>query len=207
MDQSARLVWYHDHAYGITRINAYAGVASALVIRDQFEGRSGGQIDGSPGVYRNQRPGRQASGGTPPRLPGQGLCGQHLHRHAATPPGPPWPARMSSPRGPCGTPMFTRPCTVETLTGGKFVLAAQPFGGRGVLRRHHAGQRHGLSHRPGGSPPVPAAPVERLQRPVSEPAALPGGRHPRHGITLRPERRWCPSAQRCRIPGKGPNRW
>ncbi len=37
MDQSARLGWYHDHAYGITRINAYAGVASALVIRDQFE--------------------------------------------------------------------------------------------------------------------------------------------------------------------------
>ncbi len=25
MDQSARLVWYHDHAIGITRTNAYAG--------------------------------------------------------------------------------------------------------------------------------------------------------------------------------------
>jgi len=35
--QSARLVWYHDHAFGITRINAYAGVASAYVIRDDFE--------------------------------------------------------------------------------------------------------------------------------------------------------------------------
>jgi spore coat protein A, manganese oxidase len=33
-NQSARLVWYHDHAWGITRINAYAGVASAYVIRD-----------------------------------------------------------------------------------------------------------------------------------------------------------------------------
>jgi len=32
--QSARLVWYHDHAWGITRINAYAGVASAYIIRD-----------------------------------------------------------------------------------------------------------------------------------------------------------------------------
>ena len=30
MDQSARLVWYHDHAIGITRTNAYAGIASAL---------------------------------------------------------------------------------------------------------------------------------------------------------------------------------
>jgi len=31
-DQSARLVWYHDHAWGITRTNAYAGVASGYVI-------------------------------------------------------------------------------------------------------------------------------------------------------------------------------
>ena len=35
--QSARLVWYHDHAFGITRINAYAGVASGYIIRDGFE--------------------------------------------------------------------------------------------------------------------------------------------------------------------------
>jgi spore coat protein A len=37
-DQSARLVWYHDHALGTTRLNAYAGLASAYVIRDSFEG-------------------------------------------------------------------------------------------------------------------------------------------------------------------------
>jgi spore coat protein A len=37
MDQSARLLWYHDHAIGITRTNAYAGIASALVIVDDFE--------------------------------------------------------------------------------------------------------------------------------------------------------------------------
>ncbi|MDP1833002.1 MAG: multicopper oxidase domain-containing protein [Geothrix sp.] len=36
-DQSARLMWYHDHAMGITRLNAYAGMASAYIIRDQFE--------------------------------------------------------------------------------------------------------------------------------------------------------------------------
>ncbi len=36
-DQSARLVWYHDHAHDITRLNAYAGVASAYIIRDSFE--------------------------------------------------------------------------------------------------------------------------------------------------------------------------
>jgi FtsP/CotA-like multicopper oxidase with cupredoxin domain len=38
MDQSARLVWYHDHAMGITRTNAYSGIASALVLTDTFEG-------------------------------------------------------------------------------------------------------------------------------------------------------------------------
>ena len=36
-DQSARMVWYHDHAIGITRLNAYAGIASAYIIVDDFE--------------------------------------------------------------------------------------------------------------------------------------------------------------------------
>jgi spore coat protein A, manganese oxidase len=33
-DQSTRLMWYHDHAYGITRTNAYAGVATGYVCID-----------------------------------------------------------------------------------------------------------------------------------------------------------------------------
>ena len=33
-NQSTRLLWYHDHAHGITRINAYAGIASAYLIVD-----------------------------------------------------------------------------------------------------------------------------------------------------------------------------
>jgi spore coat protein A, manganese oxidase len=37
LNQSARFGWYHDHAFGITRLNAYAGVASALLIRDNYE--------------------------------------------------------------------------------------------------------------------------------------------------------------------------
>ena len=37
MDQSARFVWYHDHAMGITRTNAYSGIASGLLIVDDFE--------------------------------------------------------------------------------------------------------------------------------------------------------------------------
>lgn len=36
-NQSARLAWYHDHAVDLTRLNVYAGIASAYIIRDQFE--------------------------------------------------------------------------------------------------------------------------------------------------------------------------
>jgi spore coat protein A, manganese oxidase len=37
LKQSARFLWYHDHAYGITRLNAYAGLASGLILRDTYE--------------------------------------------------------------------------------------------------------------------------------------------------------------------------
>ena len=33
-NQSERLVWYHDHAMGITRLNAYAGMAAGYLIVD-----------------------------------------------------------------------------------------------------------------------------------------------------------------------------
>ena len=36
-EQSARLMWYHDHALGITRLNAYAGLASAYLLTDDVE--------------------------------------------------------------------------------------------------------------------------------------------------------------------------
>ncbi len=36
-DQSARLMWYHDHALGITRLNAYAGLAAPYLITDEIE--------------------------------------------------------------------------------------------------------------------------------------------------------------------------
>ena len=35
--QSARLMFYHDHAYGITRLNVYAGEAAPYVLRDPVE--------------------------------------------------------------------------------------------------------------------------------------------------------------------------
>lgn len=35
--QSARLVWYHDHAVGITRTNVYLGLAAPYIVVDDFE--------------------------------------------------------------------------------------------------------------------------------------------------------------------------
>jgi FtsP/CotA-like multicopper oxidase with cupredoxin domain len=35
--QSARLMFYHDHAYGITRLNVYAGEAAPYIITDETE--------------------------------------------------------------------------------------------------------------------------------------------------------------------------
>jgi len=36
-NQSARLLWYHDHAYSITRINAFSGIATGYLITDDAE--------------------------------------------------------------------------------------------------------------------------------------------------------------------------
>ena len=35
--QEAALLWYHDHAMGINRLNIFAGMAGLYVIRDSFE--------------------------------------------------------------------------------------------------------------------------------------------------------------------------
>jgi len=35
--QSARLMFYHDHSYGITRLNVYAGEAAGYLLQDQVE--------------------------------------------------------------------------------------------------------------------------------------------------------------------------
>ncbi|MCX9025836.1 MAG: PGF-pre-PGF domain-containing protein [Candidatus Methanoperedens sp.] len=47
--QSARLLFYHDHAYGLTRLNVYAGVAGAYLVQDPVEAAlvNGGIIPGT----------------------------------------------------------------------------------------------------------------------------------------------------------------
>ncbi len=61
--QSARLLFYHDHAWGITRLNVYAGEAAGYLITDETEQT----LFGPTGTYR--QPGR----GYPTGHPGQDL--------------------------------------------------------------------------------------------------------------------------------------
>jgi spore coat protein A len=35
--QEAAMLWYHDHALGITRLNVYAGLFGCFIVRDDFE--------------------------------------------------------------------------------------------------------------------------------------------------------------------------
>jgi FtsP/CotA-like multicopper oxidase with cupredoxin domain/fibronectin type 3 domain-containing protein len=53
--QSARLMFYHDHAYGITRLNVYAGEAAGYLITDQVESDliNGTNVSGvNPGLVK-----------------------------------------------------------------------------------------------------------------------------------------------------------
>lgn len=40
-DQAATMLWYHDHAMGVTRLNVFAGLAGAWLVRDAEEARLG----------------------------------------------------------------------------------------------------------------------------------------------------------------------
>jgi FtsP/CotA-like multicopper oxidase with cupredoxin domain len=52
--QSSRLMFYHDHAYGITRLNVYAGEAAGYLLTDNVEEGliNGGVLPNLGGVYR-----------------------------------------------------------------------------------------------------------------------------------------------------------
>ncbi|MFI0896586.1 multicopper oxidase family protein [Streptomyces sp. NPDC020983] len=48
-DQPAGHLWYHDHAMGITRLNAVAGLAGQYLLRDRFDTGAAGNPLGLPG--------------------------------------------------------------------------------------------------------------------------------------------------------------
>ena len=165
LNQSARFMWYHDHAFGITRLNAYAGIASGLLIRDNFEASL---IE--PGPAQLHRGRRQRD---PARHPGQDLRRRRtslsdrsdLDRADRRPAASGMPHTYEPDRwdagGPERHPPLPDPSVVPEFFGDTMLVngTAYPEG-------------HGR-----GAPLPPAAP-QRLQRPVPEPAALRGRRQP-----------------------------
>jgi spore coat protein A len=53
-NQSARFMWFHDHAVGITRTNAYAGLASGYFLVDDVELGMGLPIPGDVLVFQDK---------------------------------------------------------------------------------------------------------------------------------------------------------
>jgi spore coat protein A len=49
--QRATLLWYHDHGHGTTRLNVFAGLAGAYVIRDQYDTGLADNANGLPVGY------------------------------------------------------------------------------------------------------------------------------------------------------------
>ena len=53
-NQSARMMWFHDHAVGITRLNAYAGLASGYFLIDDVELSMGLPVPGDVLVIQDK---------------------------------------------------------------------------------------------------------------------------------------------------------
>ncbi len=158
-DQSARMMWYHDHAHDITRLNAYAGIATAYLIRDAFEGNL--RSLGLPDFVEN--------GGheIPLVIQDKIFVGPNILTTDPT-----WPGLTG-----VGSLWYAHvydPTRWKLLNGKAFLPPPGPLGYSRILRRHHAGQRHGLSRGHGGGPALPLPHPQRLPGPVSEPAVVRG---------------------------------
>jgi hypothetical protein len=90
--QSARLMFYHDHAYGITRLNVYSGEAAGYLLTDPVEQAliDAGILPNAGGVYTFGIP-----------------------LHTRTRPGPGAPLRSHPTRATCGYHMSS--CPTRTL--------------------------------------------------------------------------------------------
>ena len=98
--QSARLEWYHDHSVGLTRLNVYAGMASAYVLTDDKEQELIAQ-----GVLPAPTPPSRWCCRTRPSCRTTSRC----RTRAGAPPAGARPAT-------CGTRTCTKPCRTPTRT-------------------------------------------------------------------------------------------
>jgi hypothetical protein len=180
MQQSARLLWYHDHAIGITRTNAYAGIASAFVVIDDFEiglVNSGLLPDliGTPLIIQDKNfvPANILT--QDPTWPGGGesdLWYPHVYE-----PKPNWRHRTkrqlrAQPDRAMGLRPLREPAGRASRALVLHAARAGLRGGRGLLR-YHSDQRRRLPGRPGAAPASPIPHVERFPGAVLPHESLP----------------------------------
>ena len=89
--QSARLMFYHDHAWGITRLNVYAGEAAGYLITDATEQKLIGRTARSPVSARH-----------PAGHPGQDVRARA--RRSWPQQDPTWNTAAGAARATCGPP-------------------------------------------------------------------------------------------------------
>ena len=166
-DQSARAVWYHDHAYGLTRTNAYAGCATAYLITDDAETQliSSGVLPnldgyplGIPMVVQDKTFWNPASNdpGYASVVPAGAAAGSLWYPHIYE--GPPLASMLLSVsgavherQGPLGQSRHYHPARIHRA---------------GVLRRYVAGQRRAVSDPPGAATEIALPVPERLAGPL-----------------------------------------
>ncbi len=168
-DQSARLMWYHDHAHDLTRLNAYMGVATGYLITDAVE-----QQMISDGILPNPL-GAPYTYGVPLIIQDKVFVPNNIDTVDPT-----WrgtvggvgPVVPPSGQGP-GNLWYAHIYDADGRAGSQ-QSHPRPVVRPGVLRRHHADERprlpvHGRAAQAGA---LPAA--QRLQRPVCQPATVAG---------------------------------
>ena len=141
--QSARLMFYHDHAWGITRLNVYAGEAAGYLITDATEKKLVGRRRASrraadtipldhpgPDLRPGRRPARRGRTrpGTPPAGAATGNLWYHHVYMPAQNPGDPsgmsaygrwmygpwfWPPATGRKYGPIANPYYDPTCKLD----------------------------------------------------------------------------------------------
>ena len=202
--QSARLMFYHDHAWGITRLNVYAGNAAPYIIGDATEDKliADGLIPGAadtiplviqdktfvPANIHDHRPhlghdplGRRRQPVAAARLHA-GAEPERSQRHEPVRTldvrplvlAPRVQHQVRSDRQPLLRPRPDRSARRTRLRAAADPRHREQLRGYGSVHGHPGGERHGLSEDPGPAEDLPLPHPERGQRPLLEPVLVRG---------------------------------
>ena len=211
-DISGRLMFYHDHAVGITRLNVYAGMVAGLpdhrqagVGENYLIGNNASPLKPTPSPWSSRT--RPSSPTTSPRKTASGTP-----TTGASPATSGTPTSTKPTRTPTPSTAPTPPAAGTTAPGSGPSSPPPALPDRrlrqrqhhpGGLRRHPGHQRHRLPDPHRGPQGLPLPGPQRQQRPLSQPRPLYGRPDPDALRTPRPARpipataprsRWSPSS-------------